>query len=130
MPGVYHPMLLSLITVIISDRYSFPATTQGVTLFNRRDICCHRHQTYLNSQFRMPVWLVFSWWQYQGVGSSRKLELECLIKILGWLSGLVWLLLVKYSKRELRDKREGFRTFLHSSWQLKLEKLVLTSYSL
>lgn len=98
MPGVYHPMLLSLITVIISDRYSFPATTQGVTLFNRRDICCHRHQTYLNSQFRMPVWLVFSWWQYQGVGSSRKLELECLIKILGWLSGLVWLLLVSILK--------------------------------
>ena len=36
----------------------------------------------------------------------------------------------KYSKRELRDKREGFRTFLHSSWKLELEKLVLTSYSL
>lgn len=36
----------------------------------------------------------------------------------------------KYSKRERRDKREGFRTFLHSSWKLELEKLVLTSYSL
>ena len=36
----------------------------------------------------------------------------------------------KYSKRERRDKREGFRTFLHPSWKLKLEKIVLTSYSL